>query len=60
MKEVEDMKPGLGDEQGAETCTVEDDLLALDWFGDHATWLLQNTTRFEIYAHKKEYLYYDV
>ena len=40
MKEVEDMKPDLGDELGAETYTVEDDLLALDWFDDHATWLL--------------------
>ena len=40
MKEVEDMKPDLGDELGEETCTVEDDLPALDWFGDHATWLL--------------------
>ena len=60
MKEVEDMKPDLGDEQGVETCTVEDDLLAPDWFGDHATWLLQNTTSLEMYAHKREYLYYDI
>ena len=37
MREVEDMKQDLDDELEEETYIVEDGLLALDWFDDHAT-----------------------
>ena len=52
MMEEEDMKQDQGDELEVETCTGEDDLLALDWLDDHATWFLWLIYNSKIYAHK--------
>ena len=46
------MKLDQGDELEVETYIGEDDLLALDWLDDHATWFLWLIYNFKIYAHK--------
>ena len=55
MVVVEDKMQDLDDELEGETCIVEGDPLALDLFGDHATYLVTARKATDLYLLNNKY-----